>query len=445
MGDFSFDVFVSYAHADIEFARCLVNWIRLSGFSVWFDEEQLVPGSRFRAGLQQGLRDSKHLVALLTNSYSTRPWTQREVDLFDLTAEHTHRRLLAVKFGDVDQGPLDQVFLVHQIIDWQGRIFDGQSFWRLYCGLTSQRPGPRAEWSKNGRRLVKKQRRVADIGCSDEDIRIWSRQYYLQGIKGTHPRLLDLASQCLLYNHHDWQLPFSQLKTKLREVDSDTVRQLLVQPWALGNTELSAVVSLALIPQWYGPDAVWPFVDLGCENIARWFLSTLYLTHSQAASEIWFSWVISEEAWPLLPLAASRVPVESARKHFEQVSAAALRSDVSFKQTEQDYDYGVMITPWNHLHLCWLALKLRDLDSSIAHAEALCESALRGELRAGRYLARLSNWSCFEPIRTSRRLEGKIEIARATLGLEKMSMSRKWKQRIEKIWLLVMKRMAEAS
>src|SRR6266446_1478302 len=112
MGDYSFDIFVSYAHADIEFARKLVNWIRISGFRVWFDEEQLVPGSRFRAGLQQGLRESQHLVTILTSSYITRPWTQRELDLFDLTAEHTDRRVLAIKSGDVDSGPLDQVFLV---------------------------------------------------------------------------------------------------------------------------------------------------------------------------------------------------------------------------------------------------------------------------------------------------------------------------------------------
>src|SRR5687768_16770335 len=110
MPEYPFDVFVSYAHQDIEFARQVVHWIRSSGFQVWFDEEQLVPGSRFRAGLQQGLRESQHLVTILTNSYTNRPWTQRELDLFDLTAEHTDRRILAITVGESDLGPLDQVF-----------------------------------------------------------------------------------------------------------------------------------------------------------------------------------------------------------------------------------------------------------------------------------------------------------------------------------------------
>jgi len=74
MEDYSFDVFLSYANTDIEFARQMVDWIRLSGFRVWFDEEQLVPGSRFRSGLQQGLRESQHLVTILTSSYIHRSW-----------------------------------------------------------------------------------------------------------------------------------------------------------------------------------------------------------------------------------------------------------------------------------------------------------------------------------------------------------------------------------
>ena len=129
-----------------------------------------------------------------------------------------------------------------------------------------------------------------------------------------------------------------------------------------------------MIPQWYGHYAVWPFVDMGCQTIARWYLGTLHLTHPDA-SEVWFSWVISEEIWPLLPIAANRLNDKDLREHFSQVSTVALDPDISFKKAEEDYDYGVMITPWNHFHLCWLALKLKDRDSGIAHAEVLCESA----------------------------------------------------------------------
>src|SRR5205807_1179056 len=96
---------------------------------------------------------------------------------------------------------------------------------------------------------------------------------------------------------------------------------------------------------------------------------------------------------------------------------------------------------WNHFHLSWLALKLKDRDSSIAHAEALCESALRGEVRAGRFLTRLSNWSCFEPIRSSSKLVDKIESARATLGLERLVLNQERRHRIEEIWSFVRTRL----
>ena len=69
---YSFDVFLSYAYQDASFARNLVEWLRRSGYKVWVDEEQLVPGSQFRAGLQQGLRESRHMVVMLTSDYVNR-------------------------------------------------------------------------------------------------------------------------------------------------------------------------------------------------------------------------------------------------------------------------------------------------------------------------------------------------------------------------------------
>jgi len=446
MEDFSFDVFVSYAHTDIEFARQMVNWIRLSGFRVWFDEEQLVPGSRFRAGLQQGLRESQHLVTILTSSYTRRPWTQRELDLFDLTAEHTDRRILAITIGQADLGPLDQVLLVHQRIPWQRTDFEGNGFWLLYCGLTNQRPGPRSEWETKGQQLIGKTREDADSACYAEipsfvvlDSIALDRYVESNDFGSQSKDIQGLISGCLF--DRDWQSSFTQLQCQIKDIDDSLIREHLVLPWAVGNAERSAVVSLAMIPQWYGHYAVWPFVDMGCQDTARWFLSTLHLTHPEA-SEVWFSWVVSEEIWPLLPVAANRINVKDLRDHLLQISRVALDADISFHDAEEDYNYGVMITPWNHFHLCWLALKLKDQNSALAHAEALCESGLRGESRAGRFITRLTNWPCFKPIRVSK-LAGRIELARTALGLEKLALNSERKRRIEEIWSFVRAGIAE--
>ena len=144
MARFSFDAFVSYAHEDLQFARRLVRWLRNSGFQVWFDIEQLVPGVSFRDGLMRGTRESRHLISLLTASYVARKWTRREVELFDLRADQQDRRILGIEIGSIVAGSLDQVFQINQRIQWKGTGRDDRGFWRLYCGLANQAPGGRS-------------------------------------------------------------------------------------------------------------------------------------------------------------------------------------------------------------------------------------------------------------------------------------------------------------
>jgi hypothetical protein len=94
------------------------------------------------------------MVAMLTPEYVSRPWTQREIDLFDLDADRSERKLLAIQIGNLPAGVLDQVFLVYQRILWRGEAFDPEAFWHLNCGLANHRPGPRQEWGNNGLRLL---------------------------------------------------------------------------------------------------------------------------------------------------------------------------------------------------------------------------------------------------------------------------------------------------
>ena len=96
MPKFGHDVFVSYSSEDREFASQIVNLLRLSGFKIWIDYEQIPPGGSFRDDLEKGLRASRHLIALLTPAYTKRNWTQREVDLFDLIAGRTGRRTIGI-------------------------------------------------------------------------------------------------------------------------------------------------------------------------------------------------------------------------------------------------------------------------------------------------------------------------------------------------------------
>jgi GTPase SAR1 family protein len=160
---FLYDVFVSHATPDKDFARNIVYWLRDAGFNVWFDEEQLVPGASFRAGLEQGIRESRHLISILTKEYINRKWTERELELFDVLASHYNRRVLGLKIGDDVLGFFDQTFLVNQRITWCSDVnFDPEAFWLLHCGLKGIKPGAKLNWKYKGNALLDKKNKHAD-------------------------------------------------------------------------------------------------------------------------------------------------------------------------------------------------------------------------------------------------------------------------------------------
>jgi len=437
MSHFSFDVFFSYSHKDRDFARQMVSWLRQCGFRIWIDEEQLVPGSRFRAGLQQGLRESRHMVALLTSSYYSRPWTQRELDLFDMTADHSERRLLAVEVDKTDSGVLDQAILVHQRIPWPSLAFDPEGFWKLYCGLTGRRPGPRDQWAISGRKLIESTSQdEASIATQwGEQMKGPVEQWLSGPLHGsTYADLRHLAESCIDEHNSTWRETFLSLRTAIRGLDADEViHDLVAMPWALGAAELAAVISLALFPQMVFPYSIWPFVDLSCDEVANWFLvASTILVYKPA--EIWFSWAVFQQSWDLLPYAAAKAPDILLASHLQYLAASSVARDKSFKEVEENYDYGIMITPWNHFHLAWLAMRLGDPRASYAHAKALCSTTTLGDKRTGRFLNRLTCWSIFDEVRSQAGLIDIIAAARSALGLIDTKSIPDIQKRLSQIW-----------
>jgi hypothetical protein len=405
--DLSFDLFVSYAHADRELARRLVGWLRLCGLRIWIDEEQLVPGTRFRAGLQQGIRESRHLVAVLTTEYSSRPWTQRELDLFDLSADHSDRRIIAIEIGELPAGPLDQVFLVHERVRWRGRGFDPEAFWLLHCGLTGKRPGPQAEWATKGLALVDNPGPASAVG----------RQGFLDTSTNSHTlgaplneRLEDFSVEVLVSSGSAWHAAFTRLQQLVSDLDPEVRENSVANAWVHGNSLKAGLLSLATLPSLCGSYSVWPFVDLASLEIARWFLVHLWLNGFED-TEVPFSWAVAEGAWYVLPAAAKQVRQGAMRDHFHWIAEAAQRQNRPFSEIETDYDYGVMITPWNHLHLSWLALRMGSTSAAKSHAKALCEVAEHGDLRAARFLVRMMNWPCFAAFLSDTDLRARVDDA----------------------------------
>jgi diguanylate cyclase (GGDEF)-like protein len=81
------DVFVSHAFEDKEFARAIAGTLSHWGIKVWFDEFELHVGDSLRRTIDYGLSMSRLGIVVLSPSFFAKEWTQKELDA--LTARET--------------------------------------------------------------------------------------------------------------------------------------------------------------------------------------------------------------------------------------------------------------------------------------------------------------------------------------------------------------------
>lgn len=81
------DVFVSHAFEDKEFARDLADALQQEGLRVWFDEFELRVGDGLRSSIDKGLAKSRFGVVILSPNFFAKEWTRKELGA--LTARET--------------------------------------------------------------------------------------------------------------------------------------------------------------------------------------------------------------------------------------------------------------------------------------------------------------------------------------------------------------------
>ena len=75
------DIFISHASEDKEeIAWPLAEALQQAGLKVWYDEFSLKLGDSLRRSIDQGLRDSKFGLVILSPNFFAKEWTQRELD-----------------------------------------------------------------------------------------------------------------------------------------------------------------------------------------------------------------------------------------------------------------------------------------------------------------------------------------------------------------------------
>ncbi len=97
-----YDCFISYASADIAHAEALHRRLVAEGFNVWFDRSRLDPGCDWHHEIEEGCRNSRVLLPLLTPRWKLSEWTRKET----YVAENVIPLLVEGKWEDVSTAPL---------------------------------------------------------------------------------------------------------------------------------------------------------------------------------------------------------------------------------------------------------------------------------------------------------------------------------------------------
>src|SRR5690349_12231509 len=74
------DVFISYAHEDkVTAATPLAAALTQAGLSVWFDEHEITLGDSLVRKINEGLRDSRLGVVILSRTFFQKSWAMTEL------------------------------------------------------------------------------------------------------------------------------------------------------------------------------------------------------------------------------------------------------------------------------------------------------------------------------------------------------------------------------
>lgn len=74
-----YDIFLSHAHVDAEFAAAVHRWPVAAGFRVWFDARAMAASDQINQALEEGIRSSRALIVLASAAAVDKGWVQHEL------------------------------------------------------------------------------------------------------------------------------------------------------------------------------------------------------------------------------------------------------------------------------------------------------------------------------------------------------------------------------
>jgi hypothetical protein len=96
-------IFISYGRENLETAKRLYNDLKGAGLEPWIDDEDLVPGQKWRETINKIIKESRYVLTLLSSkSLSKRGYVQKE---------------LKTALDVLDEFPPDNIFVIPVRID----------------------------------------------------------------------------------------------------------------------------------------------------------------------------------------------------------------------------------------------------------------------------------------------------------------------------------------
>lgn len=116
---FTYDVFISHNSEDKPVVRELARRLKTDGLRIWFDEWEIKPGDMIALKIEQGLKQSRILILVMSANAFASDWVtlERQTALFrDPT--NANRRFIPLR---IDNAEIKDTLKQFAYIDWRQR------------------------------------------------------------------------------------------------------------------------------------------------------------------------------------------------------------------------------------------------------------------------------------------------------------------------------------
>jgi hypothetical protein len=166
--DATYDIFLSYAHADAAVVEELACRLDDAGYRVWLDKWILVPGEHWQQQRAVGLRTSR-VCGICVGKKESRGWFREETErALNRQTRDAAFRVIPLILPGADQGVVGDFLELRTWVDFTKGLGDADAFYDLECGIKGIPRGRRpqkddADCHRQIRAQLSKLRQVEDL------------------------------------------------------------------------------------------------------------------------------------------------------------------------------------------------------------------------------------------------------------------------------------------